>query len=124
MLMSGCSIRAATTRASEPSSSRARSTVLNEDELMGFSQSGSLFDAVQRLRPGWFESRGTTPLVSVDGSPPSDISTLQSIQVVEAKELRLERPTLTVSHSTLAANGNVIRGDIIMVRTKIAGRRE
>jgi len=123
VLMSGCSVRAATTRNIEPSSSRARSTVLDADELMSFSQSGSLFDAVVRLRPGWFESRGTPPLVSVDGSPPSELSTLQSIQVVEAKELRLERPTLTVSHSTLAANGNVIRGDIIMVRTRIAGRR-
>jgi hypothetical protein len=98
--------------------------VLEAEELISFSQSGTLLDAVERLRPGWFQSRGTPPLVSIDGSPPSEISTLRAIQVVEVQQLRLERPTLTVSHSSLAANGNVIRGDIIMVTTKVAGRRQ
>jgi hypothetical protein len=80
-------------------------------------------DVLERIRPGWFESRGTTPLVSVDGSPPSDITTLQAIQIAEVRELRLERSTLSVGHASLAANGNVIRGDIIMVSTRVPGSR-
>jgi hypothetical protein len=59
----------------------------------------------------------------VDGSPPTDLAILQAIQIIEVHQVRLERPSLSVGHASLSANGSVIRNDIISVTTRVAGRR-
>ncbi len=97
--------------------------MITAEELTEGGQTGNLLDVLSRLRPGWFESRGATPLASVDGSPPTDLAILQAIQIIEVSQVRLERPTLSVGHASLSANGSVIRNDIITVTTRVAGRR-
>ena len=93
------------------------------DELTEGGQYGNLLDVLTRLRPGWFESRGVKPLASVDGSPPTDLTVLQAIQLVEVMQVRLERPTLSVGHASVSANGSVIRTNIISVSTRAPARR-
>jgi hypothetical protein len=93
-------------------------------ELVRFSEAGSLLQALERLRPGWFGSRGGIPLASVDGSPPTDLSALQSISIIEVREVRLDRAGLSVGGATLSANGRAIKGDVIVVTTAAPGRRE
>ena len=121
--VSGCSVRTATS-GSQQSTSRAPSTVVTSGELVRFSESGKLLEALERLRPGWFSSRGGTPLASVDGSPPTDLSALLSIAIAEVREVRLERPILSVGGASLSANGRAIRGDVIVVTTASPGRRD
>jgi len=121
VLICGCAARSSATP--RQFSYRAPSTVINADELTEGGQSGNLLDVLTRLRPGWFESRGVKPLASVDGSPPTDLAILQAIQLIEVMHVRLERPTLSVGHAAVSANGSVIRNDIISVTTRVAGRR-
>jgi hypothetical protein len=92
-------------------------------ELVRFSENGKLLEALERLRPHWFSSRGGTPLASVDGSPPSDLNTLLAVAIEEVREVRLERSVLSVGGSSLAANGRALRGDVIVVTTAAPGRR-
>ena len=78
--ISGCSTRAAN-QTSQQSSARAPSTVVTARELVRFSENGKLLEALERLRPHWFSSRGGTPLTSVDGSPPTDLTALLQIAI-------------------------------------------
>ena len=119
----GCSIRAATP-GSQASSARAPSTLVTARELVRFSENGKLLEALERLRPHWFSSRGGTPLASVDGSPPNDVTMLLSIAIEEVREVRLERSVLSVGGSSLAANGRALRGDVIVVTTAAPGRKQ
>ena len=121
VLMCGCATRPPTR--SGNSSSRAPSTMITADELTQGGQSGNLLDVLTRLRPGWFVSRGVRPLASVDGSPPTDLEILKAIMLPEVMHVRLERPTLSVGHAAVSANGSVIRNDIITVTTRVPGRR-
>ena len=122
VLLCGCTTRPSTTP--RQASYRAPSTVIAAEELIEGGQNGNLLDVLSRLRPGWFESRGAKPLASVDGSAPTDLAILQAIQIIEVRQVRLERPTLSVGHASLSANGSVIRNDIITVTTRVAGRKE
>ena len=121
--VSGCSIRAAT-QSSQSSSVRAPSTLVTAKELSRFSENGKLLEALERLRPHWFSSRGGTPLASVDGSPPNDLTSLLAIAIEEVREVRLERSVLSVGGASLAANGRALRGDVIVVTTAAPGRRQ
>jgi hypothetical protein len=55
---------------------------------------GSVYDAMQRLRPRWLRSRSTIggdavlPVVYVDGVRGGDISFLQSIRIEEVERAR------------------------------------
>ena len=122
-VVTGCSARAAT-QGSQQSSARAPSTLVTAKELVRFSENGKLLEALERLRPNWFSSRGGTPLASVDGSPPSDVTSLLAIAIEEVREVRLERSVLSVGGSSLAANGRALRGDVIVVTTAAPGRRQ
>lgn len=120
--VSGCSVRPATQN-TQQSSSRAPSTLVTAKELGQFSENGKLLEALERLRPHWFSSRGATPLTSVDGAPPTDLTVLLAIAIAEVREVRLERSVLSVGGASLSANGRAIRGDVIVVTTAAPGRR-
>lgn len=93
------------------------STIVTEQELEGILRQGSLMEALERLRPAWLVSRRSTPFVTVDGAPPTELSFLRMIPTSTVREVRLERASATLGHSAFAANGNVVVGDLIVVTT-------
>ena len=100
------------------STSRSTYAVVTAQELSGATQQGSLMDALVRIRPGWLTSRGATPGLSVDGSPPTDAGFLRAIPVSEVREVRFERATSSLGQSRIATNGDVIVGNMIVVTTR------
>ena len=122
-LLGGCAARAA--RGLDAPGSASTGTVVSVQELEKIVNQGSLMDALQRLRPGWLQSRGGTPVVSVDGGPSTDVSVLRMIPASTVREVRLERSTSSVGRATVAANGDVhVGGALIVVTTKRGGGRD
>ena len=117
-LVAGCAThRARPSRSSDLTSGVSASTVVTAQELSGIVHQGSLMDALERLRPFMLTSRGTTPWVSIDGSPPVDISILRTIPSSHVREVRLLRSSSSVGHVITAPNGDVIVTDVIAVTT-------
>jgi hypothetical protein len=100
------------------------STVLTSKDLGRLVRQGSVMDALERLRPFWLVSRGTTPLVSIDGSSPADVSLLRTIPVSVVREVRLLRSSSSAVRASIMPNGDVIVGDVIAVSTRQGGRPE
>ncbi len=122
-LAAGCATGPARNRSSsEVTDGVSASTVVTAQELGGIIQHGTLMDALQRLRPFMLVSRGTTPWVSVDGSPPAELSLLRSIPASDVREVRLLRSSSSVGHVITAPNGDVIVADLIVVTTRHGGR--
>lgn len=92
-------------------------TVVTSEELARLGQEGTLMDALKRLRPSMLVSRGATPRVSVDGSPPADLSLLRAISASVVREVRLQRASSNVGRAAIGPNGEVIVGDLIVVVT-------
>ncbi len=101
-------------RSSEVTTGASASTVVTAKELAGLVRQGSLMDALERLRPFMLASRRTPPRVSVDGSPPAELSLLRMIPASEVREVRLLRASSSVRHTT----------DVIVVSTWQGGRWE
>ena len=98
------------------------SAVVTGQELAGIAQQGSLMDALQRLRPGWLQSRGATSTVVVDGGAATDLAYLRTIPVSTVREVRLERSTSSVGRAVVAPNGDVLAGgNLIVVTTRRGG---
>jgi hypothetical protein len=122
-LAAGCATGPGTTPRTDNGSS---ATVVTSQELTRLGQEGTLIDVLQRLRPSMLRSRGSTaPRVSVDGSPPADLSILEAITASAVREVRLERASSNVGRAAIAPNGHVIVGDLIVVATwmGLRGRR-
>jgi hypothetical protein len=51
----------------------------------------TLLQALQRHRPLFLKSRGSAPMVSIDGAPVLDLSHLETLRVSAIKEVRLLR---------------------------------
>ena len=117
-LAAGCATHRPTTRGSNDADGASPSAVLTGEELARFVKRGSLMDALQQRRPFWLATRGSPPLVSVDGSAPSELSTLRLIPVSTVREVRLQRSSSGVGRSTILPNGDVIVGDVIVVLTR------
>lgn len=117
-LVAGCAVR--TPGALDATASLSAGTLLMAQELAGVAQQGSLMDALQRLRPGWLRSRGAAPMVSLDGALAAELSSLRLIPVSIVREVRIERSSSSVGRATVAPNGDVVVGDLIVVTT---GRR-
>jgi hypothetical protein len=115
-LVAGCAVQAVSSR--DATSRVYASTALTAQELEGIARQGSLMDALERLRPGWLVSRGSTPSVSVDGAPPTELSFLRGIPASTVREVRLERASSSVGRAAFAPNGGVIVGDMIVVTTR------
>ena len=121
----GCAPATVTNRNSgEVTYGASSSTVVTAQEFAQIVPQGSLMDALERLRPFMLVSRGTTPRVSVDGSPPAELSLLRMIPSSAVREVRLQRSSSSVGHAIVAPNGDVIVGDVIVVATWQGGRGE
>ena len=122
-LAAGCATGSVQTRRSdEARGSASASAVVTAQELGRLMTQGSLMDALERLRPAMLRARGAAPLVSVDGSPPSELSVLRMIPASTVREVRLLRSSSSVGRASIAPNGDVIVVDVIAVTTRQGGR--
>ncbi len=108
----------------QSSGSRGGRNLITTDELSK-EPSGTLFDAVQRLRPRWLQNRGissvramrpTPPQVYVDGSPVGSTGALHSISVSDVETARY----LSASDATTRF-GTGHDGGAIVVTTRTGG---
>jgi hypothetical protein len=89
---------------------------LTGDELRRASEDGSLMDALVRVRPFMLLSRGIhPPLVSIAGAPAADLSILNTLLASEVQEVRMLRSSSNFDQTVVAANGDIIHGDVIIV---------
>lgn len=120
-LAAGCSARVTARTSTRESEGASGYTVVTATELARNGRHGSLMDALERLRPSMLISRGATPMVSVDGSPASDLSILRMIATSDVREVRLSRASSSVARSAILPNGDVVVGDLIVVTTLRGG---
>ena len=99
-------------------------TMVTGEELARLGEHRTLMDALEQLRPSMLTSSGRPPRVSVDGSPPAELSFLRTISASQVREVRLQRASSSVGHSIIESNGDVVAGDVIVVTTSRGGRRE
>jgi len=118
-LLTGCAT--GTTQSPDPTVHFSAGTLLTAEEMTGVAQSGSLLDALQRLRPLWLTSRKTAPGVSMDGAPPVELPFLRDVPASAVREVRFERATSSVSRSRVSPTGDAIVGDMIFVTTRRGG---
>ena len=96
-------------------------TLVTAEELSRVGPGQTLLDALRGIRPSWLVSRGSQPMVSVDGAPATDIGILRTLLVTHAHDLRLHRSTSGVGGVAVSTGGAV--GDVIYVRTRgVRGR--
>lgn len=93
-------------------------SVVTATELSRYAEGMSLLDALQRLRPSFLYPRGTSALVSIDGTAPTDQEVLSSIPVSTVAEVRLLRATNSVGKPTILRNGDVAVRDVLLVLTR------
>ena len=118
-LVTGCAHGAARARGSDTTGGVSAATVVTAAELQRVGQGRSVFAALEQVRPWLLTARGGVPVVSVDGSAPSDVSLLRSISVADVCEVQLRRTTSGAGRSAVLANGEVRNsGDIIVVLTR------
>ena len=122
VLTTDCASNSRRTRSNETSGSS--STVLTAQELARTGTHDSVMDALERLRPLMLVGRGTAPWVSVDGSPPLELSVLRTIQSGMVREVRLQRISSSVGPTVVTPNGSVIVGGDLIVVTTMQGRRD
>ena len=120
-LVAGCASHGPATRPPSETGPSAPSAVVSAKELARFVRQGSLMDALEQLRPYWLGARGAPPLVSVDGSAPTDLSSLRLIPVSTVHEVRLQRASSGGGRSAILPNGDVVAGDMIVVSTRRGG---
>jgi hypothetical protein len=120
-LAAGCAPHRPGTRTSSESGASTNALVTRQ-ELARFVRQGALMDALQQLRPFWLGTRGTPPLVSVDGSTPTEMSYLRQIPVSTVDEVRLQRSSSSVGRAVILPNGDVAVADVIVVLTRRGGR--
>ena len=110
--------RAQQPRSGEPRESSAE-LVVTATELTKVGAGRSVFAALQHARPSFLVTRGGEPVVSIDGSAPTDVSILRNVAVSDVHEVRLVRGTSGASRVAVLANGDVASGrDVIMVITR------
>jgi hypothetical protein len=95
-------------------------TTISRRELAD--QNGSLFEAITQLRPWITASRGAPIFVSMDDSPPMDLTVLKTIQASAVHEVRLVRGSSSVGRMAVGRDGSLATGDIIMVTTRGAAK--
>ena len=115
----GCTLPRSHVREPQPVRTASSLMSLTSDELMQLEPQRSLMSALQRSRPWFLRSRGSTPLVIVDGSPVTGSSILEALMVRDILDVRLVRASSGVSLSVIGSEGRVIVGDILFVRTRV-----
>jgi hypothetical protein len=121
-LAPGCAPHRPAARGSSEAGTTSPSDILTNQELARLVRQGSLMDALQQLRPFWLGTRGTPPLVSLDGSTPTELSYLRQIPVSTVHEVRLQRASSSVGRAVIRPDGDVAAVDVIVVSTRRGDR--
>jgi hypothetical protein len=111
----GCVARPSTGR-SPAATSVSGNSLVTAAELSRYAAGTNLLDALRRLRPNLLRSRGTSALVSIDGTAPTDQGVLSFIPVSTVAEVRLLRATNSVGKPAIVG-GKVVLGDVLLVVT-------
>ena len=94
---------------SEESGPRRSRNLITSEELTEVSEVGTVFDAIQRLRPNWLRGRGTSSVrVFVDGAPMGGTSVLRNYRVDVIRECRFISPTDASTRFGTGYGGGVI----------------
>ena len=97
--------------------------VLSAAELSRFGRNDTVLEALRRLRPNFLRSRGSAVVgVSIDGAAVTDLSILGAIQVSAIEDVRLERASASARNGGITFSGDIVSGDVLIVRTRIARR--
>ena len=116
--LAGCVTGSGPARRSRSATDYAASKdVVTREELVRFGEHRTLMEALERVRPTMLGLSGRPPRVSLDGSPPAELSLLRTISASQVREVRLQRASSSVGHSAIASNGDVVVGDVIVVTT-------
>ena len=118
----GCASHGPTHQMGSRAAAGPGNTVVTAAELSRYSSRANLMEALERVRPSFLYPRGSAPLVSIDGSVPTDLAILSTIPTSTVAEVRLLRASSSVGKPTVLANGDVVVGDVILVLTR-AGER-
>jgi hypothetical protein len=92
--------------------------VISGSELARSASGSSVLVALRLTRPWFLASRGSTPVVSIDGSPPVELSLLSAIPVTDVIEVRLLRATSGAGRVAVLPNGDTVVGDVLLVITR------
>ncbi len=91
-------------------------SLVTSTELSRYATHGTLRDAIVGLRPWFLYARGSSPVVSIDGGPPNDLTILDSIHASEVIEVRLVRAS-SAAHAPggVLPNGDSGTKDVLLV---------
>lgn len=119
---SGCATSAV--RPSDQTWSRSSSgQTVSAMDLSREGQSDMVLAALRRVRPEFFNARGSAPLaVSIDGGPLTDLSILETMRVSAIEDVSLERGASSVA-PRITTTGEVVVGNVLLVRTRRARPR-
>jgi hypothetical protein len=120
-LAAGCAPHRPAALGSTEGSTTSPSDIVTSQELARLVRQGSLMDALQQLRPFWLGTRGTPPLVSLDGSTPTELSYLRQIPASTVLDVRLQRASSSVGRAVIRPDGHVAAVDVIVVSTRRGG---
>ena len=113
------------TRSGEARTSLSAHEVVTAKEFARIVRQGTLMEALEQLRPSMLQARGgRPPVVSVDGTAPTDLAVLRTIPASVVREVRLQRASSNTGYSRIRPNGDVVVGDVIAVTTLGGARRE
>jgi hypothetical protein len=91
--------------------------VLTTVELRRLDQALSVMSALEHVRPMFLRSRGSVSTASIDGTPPTELSVLQTIRVADVREIRLVRRGGSFP-AAIRPSGTVVIADVILVVTR------
>ena len=90
--------------------------MLTSAEMMRLEPDESLLRALRQLRPNFFSGRKAPPRVFIDGIPVADNTFLDAMVVSMILDVQMVRGSL--AHSAVSADGSVVVGDVLLVRTR------
>jgi hypothetical protein len=117
-LSMSCAARSGRRSSGAGTSRAAEGVVLTMAEMMRVAPGQSVWTAIERLRPGFLQGRGSVPTVSLDGGAAMELSVLRTIPVSEVREVRLLRGVAGGSRAAVLPNGDVVVGDVVLVLTR------
>jgi hypothetical protein len=118
ILMGACASASGPRSARDADRAGPGDDVVTTAELRRLDPGSTLLDALERERAEFLHPRGSVPTVSIDGSPPTELSVLQTIRVAEVKEVRLVRRAGRSGPAAIRSDGAVVVGDVILVITR------
>lgn len=117
-LSTSCASRSGRQSGGAETGRAAGSVVLTMAEMMRVAPGQTVWTAIERLRPGFLQGRGSVPTVSLDGAAAMELSVLRTIPVSEVREVRLLRGVASGSRAAVLPNGDVVVGDVVLVLTR------